>query len=124
MNLKLLENKYKVVKLEPNENIPLEKILKEDIYSITRTDEELSIVAREDVDIKSDIEEKDWRMIKIDGTLDFSLIGILSKISTILANANISIFAISTYNTDYILLKEDKIKEIIKVLEENGYKFI
>ncbi len=124
MNLKLLENKYKVVKLEPNENIPLEKILKEDIYSITRTDEELSIVAREDVDIKSDIEEKDWRMIKIDGTLDFSLIGILSKISTILANANISIFAISTYNTDYILLKEDKIKEAIKVLEENGYKFI
>lgn len=124
MNLKLLENKYKVVKLEPNENIPLEKILKEDIYSITRTDEELSIVAREDVDIKSDIEEKDWRMIKIDGTLDFSLIGILSKISTILANANISIFAISTYNTDYILLKEDKIKEAIKVLKKNGYKFI
>ena len=121
MNLKLLENKYKVVKLEPNENIPLEKILKEDIYSITRTDEELSIVAREDVDIKSDIEEKDWRMIKIDGTLDFSLIGILSKISTILANANISI---STYNTDYILLKEDKIKEAIKVLKKNGYKFI
>ena len=124
MNLKLLENKYKVVKLEPNENIPLEKILKEDIYSITRTDEELSIVAREDVDIKSDIEEKDWRMIKIDGTLDFSLIGILSKISTILANANISIFAISTYNTDYILLKEDKIKEAIKLLKKNGYKFI
>lgn len=124
MNLKLLENKYKVVKLNPNENIPLEKILKEDIYSITRTDEELSIVAREDVDIKSDIEEKDWRMIKIDGTLDFSLIGILSKISTILANANISIFAISTYNTDYILLKEDKIKEAIKVLKKNGYKFI
>lgn len=124
MNLKLLENKYKVVKLNPNENIPLEKILKEDIYSITRTDEELSIVAREDVDIKSDIEEKNWRMIKIDGTLDFSLIGILSKISTILANANISIFAISTYNTDYILLKEDKIKEAIKVLKKNGYKFI
>ena len=124
MNLKLLENKYKVVKLEPNENIPLEKILKEDIYSITRTAAELSIVARDDVDIKSDIEEKDWRMIKIDGTLDFSLIGILSKISTILANANISIFAISTYNTDYILLKEDKIKEAIKVLKKNGYKFI
>lgn len=124
MNLKLLEDKYKVIKLNPSENIPLEKILKEEIYSITRTDEELSIVVKEDIDIKSDIIEKDWRMIKIDGTLDFSLIGILSKISTILANANISIFAISTYNTDYILLKEDKIKEAIKVLEENEYKFI
>ena len=124
MNLKLLENKYKVIKLNPSENIPLEKILKEEIFSITRTDEELSIVVQEDVDIKSDIIEKNWRMIKIDGTLDFSLIGILSKISTILANANISIFAMSTYNTDYILLKEDRIKEAIKVLEDNEYKFI
>ncbi len=124
MNLKLLENKYKVIKLNPSENIPLEKILKEEIFSITRTDEELSIVVKEDVDIKSDIIEKNWRMIKIDGTLDFSLIGILSKISTILANANISIFAMSTYNTDYILLKEDRIKEAIKVLEDNEYKFI
>ena len=124
MNLKLLENKYKVIKLNPSENIPLEKILKEEIFSITRTDEELSIVVKEDVDIKSDIIEKNWRMIKIDGTLDFSLIGILSKISTILANANISIFAMSTYNTYYILLKEDIIKEAIKVLEDNEYKFI
>ena len=124
MNLKLLENKYKVIKLNPSENIPLEKILKEEIFSITRTDEELSIVVKEDVDIKSDIIEKNWRMIKIDGTLDFSLIGILSKISTILANANISIFAMSTYNTDYILLNEDRIKEAIKVLEDNEYKFI
>lgn len=124
MDLKVLEDKYKVVKLKPNENIPIEVLSKEEIYSITRTDEELSIVVNKDVNIKSDIIEDNWRIIKIVGTLDFSLIGILSKISTILANSNISIFALSTYNTDYILVKDDKIKQAIKVLEENNYKFI
>ncbi len=124
MDLKVLEDKYKVIKLKPNENIPIEVLSKEEIYSITKTDEELSIVVKNDVNIKSDIIEDDWRIIKIVGTLDFSLIGILSKISTILANAKISIFALSTYNTDYILVKGDKIKQAIKVLEENNYKFI
>lgn len=124
MELKLLENKYKVIKLNPNEHVDLEGLSKEEIYSITKTDEELSIVVNKDINIKSDIIEDNWRIIKIVGTLDFSLIGILSKISTILANANISIFALSTYNTDYILVKDDKIKQAIKVLEENNYKFI
>lgn len=124
MDLKVLQDKYKVVKLKPNENIPIGVLSKEEIYSITRTDEELSIVVNKDVNIKSDIIEDNWRIIKIVGTLDFSLIGILSKISTILANVNISIFALSTYNTDYILVKDDKIKQAIKVLEENNYKFI
>lgn len=124
MDLKVLEDKYKVLKLKPNENIPIEVLSKEKIYSITRTDEELSIVVNKDVNIKSDIIEDNWRIIKIVGTLDFSLIGILSKISIILANAKISIFALSTYNTDYILVKDDKIKQAIKVLEENNYKFI
>ncbi len=124
MELKLLENKYKVIKLNPNEHVDLEVLSKEEIYSITKTDEELSIVVNKDVNIKSDIIEDNWRIIKIVGTLDFSLIGILSKISTILANANISIFALSTYNTDYILVKDDKIKQAIKVLEENNYEVI
>ncbi len=124
MELKLLDDKYKVIKLKPNENIPVELLSKERVYSITRTDEELSIVVRDNVDIESDVVEENWKIIKIIGTLDFSLIGILSKISTILANVNISIFAISTYNTDYILVKEDKINQAIKVLEENNYKFI
>lgn len=124
MNLKLLKNIYKVIKLKPNEKIPLDLLSNEEIYSITRTEEEISIVVKDDVDIKSDVIENNWRIIKIIGTLDFSLIGILSKISTILANAQISIFALSTYNTDYILVKDEKIEQAIKVLEENNYKFI
>lgn len=62
--------------------------------------------------------------MKIEGILDFSLIGILSKISSILAKNQISIFVISTFNTDYILIKEEKIKEAISILIEEGYEVI
>ena len=123
MELKVLDNKLKVVKLEPNEIVP-EIVYKQEFYSITKTDEELSIVVNEDVNILSNVVEDNWKAIKIVGTLDFALIGILSKISTILAQDEISIYAISTYNTDYILVKADKLEKAIKVLEQNEYKFI
>lgn len=123
MQLKILNNKLKVVKLKSNETVP-EIVYKQEFYSITKTDEELSIVLDEGIEIQSNIVENNWRAIKIVGTLDFALIGILSKISTILAQSEISIFAISTYNTDYILVKADKLEKAIKVLEQNEYKFI
>ena len=123
MELKILDNKLKVVKLEPNEIVP-EIVYKQEFYSITKTDEELSIVVNEDVNILSNVVEYNWKAIKIVGTLDFALIGILSKISTILTQAEISIYALSTYNTDYILVKDDKLEKAIKVLEKNEYKFI
>lgn len=123
MQLKILNNKLKVVKLKSNETVP-EIVYKQEFYSITKTDEELSIVLDEGIEIQSNIVEDNWRAIKIVGTLDFTLIGILSKISTILAQSEISIFAISTYNTDYILVKADNLEKAIKVLEQNEYKFI
>lgn len=123
MQLEILDNKLKVVKLNTNETVP-EVVFKQEFYSITKTNEELSIVVDEDINVSSDIVEYNWRAMKIVGTLDFSLIGILSRISTILAQAEISIFAISTYNTDYILLKANKLEKAIEVLKQNNYEII
>lgn len=123
MKLEILDNKLKVVKLKTSATLP-EAVFEQKFYSITKTDEELSIVVNEDVEIQSDIIEYNWRAIRIVGTLDFSLIGILSKISTILAQAEISIFAISTYNTDYILIKDDKLLKAKAILKDNGYEFV
>ncbi len=123
MQLKVLDNKLKVVKMKADNTVP-EIVFNKKFYSITKTDEELSIVVDEDVNIQGEIVEYNWRAIKIVGMLDFSLIGILSKISTILAKDKISIFAISTYNTDYILVKDDKLKNAIDALKKNEYKFI
>lgn len=123
MKLKILDKKLKVVKLKANEKVP-EIVYNQEFYSITKTDEELSIVVEEDVNILSEIVENNWKAIKIVGTLDFSLIGILSRISTILAQAEISIFAISTYNTDYILVKANKLENAVEILKQNEYEFI
>ena len=66
--------------------------------------------------------EDGWKGFRIEGVLDFSLIGILSKISTILAENKIGIFAVSTYNTDYILVKEENFERALSVLSEAGYE--
>lgn len=123
MDLEILGNEFKIIKLNINDTIP-DIIFKQDFFSITKTDEEVSIVVDKDVEIKSNIIENNWKAIKIVGTLDFSLIGILSRISRILAQSEISIFVISTYNTDYILFKSDKLEKAIIALKDNGYNFI
>ena len=88
-----------------------------------------AIIAILNVEINSNIKaeikaEKDWKILKIEGILDFSLIGILSKISSILAKNQISVFVISTFNTDYILIKEEKIEEAIFILTQEEYEVI
>ena len=87
-----------------------------------RTDEELSLVCPAE-NVPSNITARDdnWKALRIQGTLDFSLIGILSGISAVLAENKIGIFVVSTYNTDYILVKESNIDTAVDALRENGY---
>ena len=87
------------------------------------TDEENSLVCPTEIVPDNTIERDDgWKAFRIVGTLDFSLIGILARISKILASNEIGIFAISTYNTDYILIKEENFEKAISVLRSAGYK--
>ena len=88
------------------------------------TDEEKSLVCPAG-EVPSNTVRRDdgWRAFRIGGTLDFSLIGILARISEVLAAAGIGIFAVSTYNTDYILNKEDRFEQALSALREAGCKF-
>lgn len=123
LTIKLLKEKYGVCRLNETELIP-KWAENSDFFSITKTSDELSIVCSQDT-IPNDIKcEKDWRVLKIEGPLDFSLIGILASISTILAQKGISIFAISTYDTDYILVKNNDIDNAIESLIEKRYEVI
>ena len=120
MQLKTLENNLTVCKVSSTAEIDLSK----DFYFIGKTDEEISLVCKTE-DTPADTIERDdgWRGFRIEGVLDFSLIGILSKISGILADNKIGIFAVSTYNTDYILVKEENYMKALTVLSENGYTY-
>ncbi len=96
-----------------------------DFYFIGKTDEELSLVCRTEDAPSLTIERDDgWRGFRIQGILDFSLIGILSKLSGILAEHKIGIFAVSTYNTDYILVKEENFERALNALSSEGYSVI
>lgn len=99
--------------------------IRSEFFFIGKTDEEISLVCRtEDTPSKTAERDDGWRGFRIQGTLDFSLIGILSKISGILAEHKIGIFAVSTYNTDYILVKENNFEKALTVLASEGYTII
>ena len=90
---------------------------------IGKTDEEKSLVCITD-EVPANVIQRDdgWKAFCIQGVLDFSLIGILSKIAAILADNNISIFAVSTFNTDYVLVKEENYQKGLEILETAGYE--
>jgi len=119
MNLKKLDHDLTVCKLSEKAKIDLNK----DFYFLGKTDEELSLVCKTE-DTPADTIERDdgWKGFRIQGTLDFSLIGILSKLSSILAENKIGIFAVSTFNTDYILVKSENFTRALNVLSSAGYE--
>ena len=87
-----------------------------------RTDEECSLVCPEEHVPECTLAREDgWRAMRIEGVLDFSLVGILAKIADTLAERNVPIFAISTYNTDYVLVKQVRLTDAICTLESVGY---
>ena len=97
----------------------------DEFYFIGQTDEELSLVCRtEFVPSNTETREDGFRAFRIEGVLDFSLVGILSRISALLAEQKIGIFAVSTYNTDYILTKREDFDRAVEILKENGYQCI
>ncbi len=96
-----------------------------DFFFIGKTDEELSLVCKtEDTPFRTVEREDGWKGFRIRGVLDFSLVGILSKLSGILAEHNIGIFAVSTYNTDYILVKKERFEQALEVLASEGYTVV
>ena len=121
MELKRIEHKLSVCKVTDISDIDLNK----DFYFIGKTDEELSLVCRtEDTPVRTIERDDGWRGFRVQGVLDFSLIGILSKLSGILAEHKIGIFAVSTYNTDYILVKEENFGRALEALASEGYTVV
>ena len=121
MKIKRIEDSFSVCKVEDYSLVNMDSQ-----YCFTgKTEEENSLVCLTK-DVPSNVTERDdgWKAFYIQGTLDFSLIGILSKISGILAENGIGIFAISTFNTDYVLTKKENYERALRVLGEAGYEIV
>lgn len=118
MNLEKIQQEFSVCKIKDVSDINWE-----DAYCfVGKTEEELSLVCTTRCVPAETLEREDgWNAFRIQGVLDFSLVGILSQITGILAEHGIGIFAVSTYNTDYILIKSGQYAEALKILREAGY---
>ncbi|MCP4257397.1 MAG: ACT domain-containing protein [Planctomycetes bacterium] len=120
LKLSLLKDKYGICTLPGTTEIP-DWALMQSLISITRTKEELTIVCRQDL-IPSKCQcDLNWRCFRVDGTFDLKQIGVIYSISSPLADVGISIYVISTYNTDYFLVQQDKVNHTISVLSNSGH---
>jgi len=120
LNLRLLKGRLSVCRLDPGERIPAWAVRGE-FTSITQTTDELSVVCTEGAAPKGTKCETGWRIFKIEGPLDFALTGILVAVARPLADAGMSIFAVSTYDTDYLMVKEQNIEKAVRALAAAGH---
>ena len=119
MEIKKIDFDFSVCKVEDYSQVDLEQ----KFCFIGKTDEEKSLVCLTENVPQNTVERDDgWKAFRIQGVLDFSLIGILSNISSLMAEKGIGIFTISTYNTDYILTKTKNYNKAIKALSDEGYR--
>ena len=117
LKIKIFEGIFAVCKVKCLDDV--KEIFNQDgFFSLTVTDDEISVVIEEKLIPQNSDCETGWKILKIDETLDFSLTGVISSITKILAGADIPVFVISTFNTDYVLIKSDKLKKAVNVLKE------
>jgi hypothetical protein len=123
LTLRLINENFAIHSLSKSATIPGE-VFSASIFFIAKTFDEISIVLPQSIAIESDEVELNWQALEVVGPLAFTMTGILSNISTVLANEKISIFAISTFDTDYILVKEECMNTAIEALRANQYLVI
>lgn len=121
LKMMVLKGGYGICRLNSDAPIP-DWLNGEGLAAITRTDEELSLVCPAERIPGSILSEKGWRALKVAGPLDFAMVGVLADISSVLAQAGISIFVISTYDTDYIFVKEPELRPAVAALTRAGHR--
>lgn len=119
LKLNLLPESYGIFRLASDAAIPT--WASGEVVSITRTSDELSIVCSQSAAPGNIRCEKDWRCLRVAGQLDFSMVGVIASLTAALASARISVFVISTYDTDYLFVKQCDLESAAKSLKTAGH---
>ncbi|WP_108946463.1 ACT domain-containing protein [Shewanella halifaxensis] len=123
MTLAIHPELYTIHSFSADTPIPAE-VFQQPMYFIGKTKEEVSVVVPSTLKLNSLEQEDDWRCLEVLGPLGFSMTGILANVSGTLADEDISIFAISTFDTDYILVKSNTLIATVKALKKKNYQII
>ncbi len=121
LKLSVLEGRLAVCRLDPGAEIP-DWAIRDPFFSITRTVDELSVICPEQHVPPGVACEQGWRALKLEGPLDFESIGTLNAVAEPLADAEISILAIATYDTDYVLIKESELGRALAALSKREHR--
>ena len=120
-DLTVLGERLSICRLDAGEEVPA-WAARGPFFSVTRTSDELSVVCLEEVVPESISRERDWRALRLEGPLDLSMVGILANVAVPLAEAGVSIFAVSTFDTDYVLVREEQLDLAVGTLRARGYR--
>jgi len=120
--LQVLDDTFAIHSLDVSKSIPA-PVLQCEVYFIGKTYDELSLVVPQHLSIDAEETDYDWRVLEVLGPLNLSMVGIMAEIGGVLAKAKISIFVVSTFETDYVLVKEERLEAAISALKKAGYKF-
>ncbi len=118
--LTVLQGRLSICRLDAGTEVPGWAV-GASFFSVTRTEDELSVVCPEEDAPEGVSQERGWRALKLEGPLDLSTAGILSSVAAPLAQAGVSIFALSTFDTDYVLVRERRLDLAVDTLREHGY---
>jgi hypothetical protein len=120
-HLTLLPERLAICRLPAGALVPEWAQVAGPLVSITRTADELSVVCDE-ADVPAEVTaERGWRALRVAGPLDFALTGVLAALVAPLAEAGVSIFALSTYDTDYVLVRETDVERAVAALAGAGH---
>lgn len=121
LDISILPETLAICQMDKDAGIP-EWALTCAFFSLTRTAEELSVVCHQTNVPEGIKRDEGWRCLKVEGPLDFSAAGILASLTMPLAKEGISVFAMSTYHTDYLLVKERHLEKAVQILAQNGHQ--
>lgn len=121
--LTVFKDRLAICRLDRGQPVPSWANAAEDqFFSATRTRDELSLIVPESRAPQEAKCERDWRLLKVRGPLDFNLVGVIAGLSGTLADAGVSIFALSTYETDYVMVKQADFDRALAALRQAAYK--
>ena len=120
MKLTLLPNTFAIVRMAPSEKTP-RWATGGPLVSVTRTESELSIVCREALVPAGTHADRGWQCLRVEGPMPLTMVGVAAEFTSVLAKAGISVFVLSTFDTDYVLVKGDKMPAATKALEAAGH---
>ena len=120
MNFTLLPNTFAIVRMAPSDKTP-RWATGGPLLSVTRTESELSIVCREALVPAGKHADRGWQCLRVEGAMPLTMVGVAAEFTSILAKAGISVFVLSTFDTDYVLVKGDRIDSATKALQAAGH---